>query len=82
MCGDCVDAWMVRCSAALSYDAMRPRVSMGTGSWRWTQMLACTMRSALANAPSTSPSVISLRNATLSSSSSNSGGFEGSNASS
>ncbi len=82
MCGDCVDAWMVRCSAPGSYDAMRPRVSIGTGWWRCTQMLARTTRSALANAPSTSPSTISLRNATLSSSSSNNGGFDGSNASS
>ena len=81
MCGDWVDEWMVSCSAARSYDAMRPRVSMGTGWWRCTQMLACTTRSAFANAPSTSPTVISLRKATLSSSSSNSGGFESSRAS-
>ena len=50
---------------------------MGTGWWRCTQMLACTTRSALANTASMSPIAISPRKATLSSSSSNSGGFDG-----
>ena len=38
--GDWVAEWIVRCSAALSYTAIMPRVSIGTGSWRCTQMLA------------------------------------------
>ena len=82
MCGDCVAAWIVRCSEPWSYDAMSPRHSIGTGWWRWTQMLASMIRSALAKAPLTSPKSRSLVYATLSSNSSNSGGFAGSNASS
>ena len=32
MCGDWVEAWIVRCSAVASQSAMSPRHSIGTGS--------------------------------------------------